>query len=222
MKLSDFIIQFRREHNLSARKFALMCGLSNAYISLIENENTKSPTLDAIKKIANAVNMDVDELIKMLDDDTLISVKATPKDSNENIFNQLDLSYMKVPLFDSVCCGDGGFVDDNIIEMIAVPSKGLNPHLNYFCQYADGESMKDAGINTGDLLIFERCDKVENGVIGCFCIDDNVATCKKYKQINNMIVLQPMNNDFDPIPVDPLDGNVRCIGKLKKVIKDFD
>lgn len=222
MKLSDFIIQYRKEHNLSARKFATMCGLSNAYISLIENENTKSPTLDALKKIASAVNMDIDELIKMLDEDTIIGVKAIPKYYDEDIYQHLDVSYRKIPLYDSICCGDGGFVDDNIIEMIAVPSKGLNTTLKYFCQYADGESMKDAGINTGDLLIFERCDKVDNGVIGCFCIEDNVATCKKYKELEQLIMLQPMNNDFEPIVIDPLNSNVRCIGRLKKVIKDFD
>ena len=222
MKLSDFIIQFRKEHNLSARKFASMCGLSNAYISLIENGSTKSPTLDALKKIAYAVNMDIEELIKFLDEDTVISVKAASKYSDEDMYNQLDLSYRKIPLYSSICCGDGGFVDDNIIEMIAVPSKGLNPNLNYFCQCAEGESMKDAGINEGDLLVFERCDKVDNGVIGCFCLEDNIATCKKYKELEQIIMLQPMNSNFEPIVVDPFNNNIRCIGKLKKVIKDFE
>ena len=57
MKLSDFIKQYRKENNLSARKFATMCDLSNAYISLIENESTKSPTLDALKKISSAMRI---------------------------------------------------------------------------------------------------------------------------------------------------------------------
>ena len=82
--------------------------------------------------------------------------------------------------------------------------------------------MKDAGINEGDLLVFERCDKVDNGVIGCFCLDDNIATCKKYKELEQIIMLQPMNSDFEPIVVDPFNNNIRCIGKLKKVIKDFE
>lgn len=85
MKLSDYIIQYRRAHNLSARKFATMCGLSNAYISLIENENTKSPTLDAIKKIAIATNIDLDELIKLLDDDTIININSK-LNKNDNVY----------------------------------------------------------------------------------------------------------------------------------------
>lgn len=142
--------------------------------------------------------------------------------NDELIYQQLDLSYIKIPLYNNLCCGAGGFVDDNIIEMIPVPSKGLNPNLKYFGQYADGESMKDAGINTGDLLVFERTDKVDYGVIGCFCTEDNVATCKKLTEMNGIIILQPMNSDFPSIPIDPYSNNVRCIGKLKKVIKDFE
>lgn len=106
--------------------------------------------------------------------------------------------------------------------MILVPSKGFNTKLQYFAQYAEGESMKDAEINDGDLLIFERTDKIDYGVIGCFCIDNNTATCKKLTQMNGIMISQPMNSEFSPIPVDPLHNNVRCIGKLKKVIKDFD
>ena len=106
--------------------------------------------------------------------------------------------------------------------MVAVPSKGLNPNLEYFAQIADGESMKDAGIGDGDLLVFERVDKVDNGVIGCFCIDLNKAMCKKYKEQDGMIILMPMNNEYDPKFIDPLNSHFRCLGKLKKVIKDFE
>lgn len=222
MKLSEFIINYRKENKLSARKFATLCGLSNAYISLIENESTKSPTLDALKKIAFAMNMDVEELIKILDDDTLISVKASTTTSNEEIYKQLEMDYIKIPLYSAICCGNGGFNDDNILEYIPVPNKGLSISKEYFGQYAIGESMKDAGISEGDLLVFERVAKVDNGVIGCFCVDDNRAMCKRYKEQNGIIILQAMNNDYEPIVIDPLNNNFRCVGKLKKVIKDFD
>ena len=122
----------------------------------------------------------------------------------------------------TVCLNEFINLDENIIDMIPVPSKGLNPRSEYFAQYAKGESMKDAGINDGDLLIFERTSQVDDGVIGCFCDEDNVATCKKYKELNGIIMLQPMNSEFEPIVVDPLKDNFMCLGKLKKVIKDFD
>lgn len=143
-------------------------------------------------------------------------------DDDETIYKNIEMSYIKVPLYGSLCCGNGGFVDENIIDMIPVPNKGLNTQAKYFAQYAKGESMKDAGISDGDLLIFQRVDKIDSGVIGCFCNEDNVATCKKYKEIDGLVILQPMNIDYEPIVIDPLKDNFRCLGKLKKVIKDFN
>lgn len=138
------------------------------------------------------------------------------------IYSKLNVDFICIPLYSALCCGDGGFNKDNIIEMVAVPSKGLNPNLEYFAQLADGESMKDAGIGDGDLLVFERVDKIDNGVIGCFCIDLNKAMCKKYKEQDGMIILMPMNNEYEPKFIDPLNSHFRCFGKLKKVIKDFE
>ena len=206
MNIGKFIKAKRIELDLTLEQVGDMVGVGKSTVRKWENGMIENMGRDKIALLAKALN--ISPLVLL--------------DLDEDMYESVGIGYTRIPLYESVCCGDGGFVDDNIIEMIAVPSKGLNPNLKYFCQYADGESMKDAGISTGDLLIFEQCDKVENGVIGCFCIDDNVATCKKYKEINNMIVLQPMNNEYDPIPVDPFNGNVRCIGKLKKVIKDFD
>ena len=37
-----------------------------------------------------------------------------------------------------------------------------------------------------------------------------------------MIILMPMNNEYEPKFIDPLNSHFRCLGKLKKVIKDFE
>lgn len=221
MKLSEFIIQYRKENNLSARKFATMCGLSNAYISLIENESTKSPTLDALKKIASATNMDIDELIKLIDDDTIISVKALAKGSDEDIYSQAQISFIKVPLYGDISCGNGAFVDDNIIDYIAVPDNGLNPNLEYFAQIAKGDSMIDAGIEDGDVIVFQKSNVIDDGKIGCFCIDENIATCKRFKKGQSFIQLIPANTKYDPIVIDLQNNNFRVVGILKKAIKSY-
>lgn len=206
MNIGKIIKNRRLELDLTLEEVGNLVGVGKSTVRKWENGMIENMGRDKISLLAKALNISPLVLLDM----------------DEEIYESAGIGYTRIPLYDSICCGDGGFVDDNIIEMIAVPSKGLNPNLNYFCQYADGESMKDAGINEGDLLVFERCDKVDSGVIGCFCISENVATCKKYKQLDQLIMLQPMNNDFEPIVVDPLNNNIRCIGKLKKVIKDFE
>lgn len=43
MTLSDFVKEYRKEHDLSQRQFAAICGLSNGYISMLEkNMNPKT------------------------------------------------------------------------------------------------------------------------------------------------------------------------------------
>lgn len=222
MKLSDLIIQFRKENNISARKFAALSDLSNAYISLIENESTKSPTLDALKKIAKAMNLDVNELIQMLDDETLINVKPLPKLTDEYIYSQSDISYIKVPLYGDISCGAGAFVDDNILDYVAVPDDGLNSSKEYFAQVAKGDSMIEVGIDDGDIIIFEKTNVIDDGKIGCFCIDENVATCKKLKKGSTFIQLIPANRKYDPIVIDIEKQNFRIVGLLKKSIKNFE
>lgn len=203
------IKMLRENKNISQEELGNVLGVSDKTISSWEINRTE-PKMGIVQLLADYFGVSTDYLIK----------GDLSKDAM--IYSKLNIDFIRIPLYSTLCCGDGGFNEDNIIEMVAVPSKGLNPNLEYFAQIADGESMKDAGIGDGDLLVFERVDKVDNGVIGCFCIDLNKAMCKKYKEHDGMIILMPMNNEYDPKFIDPLNSHFRCLGKLKKVIKDFE
>lgn len=145
------------------------------------------------------------------------------KDNEDvKIYSQLNLSFGKYPMYDVLCCGNGMFNDDNIIEYITIPTDGLNPNFEYFCQRAKGDSMTDAGIFEGDILVFEKTNVIDDGCIGAFCIDENIATCKKIKKGKDYIQLLPMNTSYDPIIITLDNYNFRVVGKLKKVIKDFE
>ena len=75
MFLGEVIKKYREQHNLSLRAFADKCGLSYTYISMLE-KNTDyrtgkpiAPTLDSVKNISIAMNIPIDDLLKMLDDE---------------------------------------------------------------------------------------------------------------------------------------------------------
>ena len=198
-QFGTIVKQLRERKGMDQKELGEVVGVSDKTVSSWEINRTE-PKMGIVQQLADYFGVSTDYVI----------------------YESSNIGYTRVPLYEAICCGNGGFVDENIIDMIPVPSKGLNPRAEYFAQYAKGESMKDAGINDGDLLIFERTSQVDDGVIGCFCDEDNVATCKKYKELNGIIMLQPMNSEFEPIIVDPLKDNFMCLGKLKKVIKDFD
>lgn len=74
MKLGEFIKQYRAEHGLSQRQFAIQCKMSNGYISMLEegkrpkSEEPVVPTLNTLKKIASAMGMGMRDLINLVDD----------------------------------------------------------------------------------------------------------------------------------------------------------
>lgn len=131
-------------------------------------------------------------------------------------------SFIQIPLYQSISCGTGAFVDENIEEYVSIPSRMLRKGKQYFANYAQGDSMINQNINDGDLVIFERCNSIENGQIGTFSLDGEEATCKIFKKDprSGLIMLLPANNKYDPIPIDKDNHNFRVIGKLALVINN--
>lgn len=239
MKLSELIKTYRHEHNLSLRAFAERTICSFQYISNIEKEEVKNPSIPTLVSIAKAMDMTLDQLLKITDD-FMIDIQLDGKGrilkngwqtgkrvsdvtgevvDDDSIFDILtNPNISKVPLYDSISCGTGGFVGDNIIDYVSLPSNLFSPRKEYFAQYAHGDSMINANINDGDLVIFEKTSSVTNGMIGCFCVDDNIATCKRLSMTNGQIILLPENPSYNPIIANV--ETFKCIGKLAFVIND--
>lgn len=86
MKLSAVVTDYRDRLQISQREFARRCGLSNSYISFIENENNPRtgrpivPTLEQYQKIATAMGMTVHQLFEILDDDSPVDLHEDVSD----------------------------------------------------------------------------------------------------------------------------------------------
>jgi len=188
--------------------------LNVAYTTLTDWLNAKTyPRIDKIELLANYFGIEKSDLVEE---------RNTTSNSYQNISNLERVSFMSIPLYDSISCGTGSFVDDDIIERVNIPSDSLNgDSSDYFAQRAKGDSMIDAGIHDGDLLVFQKTSFIEDNQIGSFCIDDGIATCKKFKSGKSFIQLIPMNRNYDPIVIDLNDINFRVVGVLKLLIKEF-
>lgn len=74
MKLGDLIREYREQHDLSQRQFAMSCGLSNGYISMLEKgKNPKTnrpvtPTLQQLKKLADGMGTTMMDMLERVDD----------------------------------------------------------------------------------------------------------------------------------------------------------
>lgn len=76
-----------------------------------------------------------------------------------------------------------------------------NPTTTFFGRVT-GESMKDAGINQGDVIIIDKSLEISNNKIAV-CYIDGEFTVKKVKidKKKNEILLMPANKDFQPIKI---------------------
>ena len=138
-------------------------------------------------------------------------------EDDQEMYRSAGLDFFRIPLYRDICCGNGGFVDDNIVDYVPVPSQGLNMKNEHFCMFAQGDSMESM-IEEGDLLVFEKTSSPRENMIGAFCLGENEATCKKYVVQGNTIMLKPLNAKYDPVLVNIED--IKCVGELKKIIRD--
>ncbi|MDY0014682.1 MAG: translesion error-prone DNA polymerase V autoproteolytic subunit [Bacteroidales bacterium] len=98
----------------------------------------------------------------------------------------------------------------------------LNKHLikhpsATFYGRVKGESMKDAGINDGDLLVIDKSIELQNGKIAV-CYLDGEFTLKRIKLDKKGIWLMPENSDYKPIKME--ENNTLLVwGIVTHVIK---
>lgn len=198
------IKKLRKEKGLTQQELGQMLGVQKSAIAKYENGRVPNLKRETISKLAEIFNVTPNYLLG-------IDEPTAPYFSNN----------IDIPLYNDVCCGEGMFVEDNIEEYISLPESLLNPRKDYFCQYANGDSMQDESIRPGDLIIFEKTQALNNGDIGCFGIEDNIATCKKYYRdhANNCVILQPANDKYSPIIINEYNyHSFKIIGKLALVI----
>ena len=86
-----------------------------------------------------------------------------------------------------------------------------------FCARVIGNSMVDAGINEGDLLIIDRSLTPHDGSIAV-CFIDGDFTVKRLRVRDEGIFLTPANADFPEMAV-PEDSNFQVWGVVSHIIK---
>lgn len=196
----DNLKKLRMSHGLNQEDLAAKFGVSQKTISSWETNRTE-PNMGIVQQIADYFNVTTDEMIYGVGH---TSIKLPHPETVRTI-----------PVYADLSCGTGLFVEDQIIDTVTVPVSMLpNKNAEYFAQFASGDSMTDAGIQDGDLIIFKKTSAIDNGQIGCFCIDENVATCKKFSQIGGSVYLMPANDKYQPIPIEPENQCFRVIGLL--------
>ena len=121
---------------------------------------------------------------------------------------------MKIPLVGTVTAGVPITAIEEITDYISFqPARHYSNPL--FALKVRGESMINAAILDGDMVVIEQTPYAENGDIVCALVDSESATIKTFYKEDGHYRLQPENDTMDPIIVD----EVSILGKVVGVVR---
>lgn len=123
----------------------------------------------------------------------------------------------KVPLLGKVTAGMPILAVENFEGYLDFPIMNrAYGHNDLFALRVSGESMIEAGIMDGDIVIIKKEQYAENGQIVVALIEDE-ATIKTFYKENGHYRLQPENSSMEPIIVD----EVYILGKVISVLRYY-
>ena len=124
-------------------------------------------------------------------------------------------SALSVPLMGTVTAGIPITAIEEIEEYLPVPNLSGSAE-DYFALHVRGDSMINAGILDGDIVVVRKTPVCRNGDIVVALIDDE-ATVKRFYKESGHFRLMPENPDFKPIIVEELT----ILGKVAALIRNY-
>ncbi|MFD2925655.1 transcriptional repressor LexA [Halobacillus naozhouensis] len=114
------------------------------------------------------------------------------------------------PVIGKVTAGSPITAIENIEEYVPLPNSLAGSDENTFVLVVQGDSMIEAGILNGDMVIVRQQQTAQNGDIVVAMTEDEEATVKRFFKEKKHIRLQPENATMDPIIL----SDVSILGKV--------
>lgn len=207
MEISKKIYLLRTENKLTQSEFAKIAGATDKAVSSWEN-GTRSPKLQYTKPICDYFGIDLNTFIDESND-----VYKSGLPSNAIPYTPSH----KAPILGYIPAGYPVLAVEDIEGYADIPYSDVE---NYFFLRVAGESMKNAGIHTGDLVLIRRQKCADDGQIVAARVNGDEATLKRYKRQGDSVLLLPENPEFEPRIVPARDfeiGDAEIIGVALEV-----
>ncbi len=135
----------------------------------------------------------------------------------DNEYETKNEELIKVPLLGKVTAGSPIEAIERPNEFFSLPASLIPSKESIFTLNVSGESMINAGIFDGDIVIVQKQSTAKNGEIVVAMTDENEVTLKTYYKENGHIRLQPENDTMAPFIFD----NVTILGKAIGLYRKF-
>ena len=135
----------------------------------------------------------------------------------DNEFSIKQENSVEVPLLGKITAGSPIEAIEKPNEFFSLPAYLIPRNKEVFTLLVSGESMINAGILDGDIVIVERTNTARNGEIVVAMTDENEVTLKTFYKESNYFRLQPENDTMDPIILDNVSILGKAIGLYRKI-----
>lgn len=195
-------------------------------LSFIKEEVQKKGYPPSVREIGEAVGLasssTVHGHLARLESKGLIRRDPTKPRAIEILEDNVELQIprskvVNVPVIGKVTAGVPITAIENVEEYFPLPDRYVSEDDHVFMLEIMGESMIEAGILDGDMVIVRQQPTANNGDIVVAMTEDDEATCKRFFKEKDYIRLQPENSTMEPIIL----RNVSILGKVIGVYRNI-
>ena len=202
----------------------------NKILSFLNNftlDNGYPPTIREIGKAVgitstSVVNYNLDALQRagFIYRDRTVSRGIRLADDPRDATGSADL--ISIPLMGRIAAGEPlrVFTDVDPEDTIELTRDLVPAEKNMFALKVQGDSMIDALINDGDIVVMRHAETANNGdMVAAWLEEEEETTLKRFYNEGDRIRLQPENKTMEPIYVNP--NNVKIMGRVVTVIRQL-
>ena len=125
---------------------------------------------------------------------------------------------IELPVMGRIAAGTPIAAISEVSHNVAVPQSMLGQGSHYALE-VKGDSMIEAGINDGDIVVIRETQNASNGDIVVALVEDQEATLKRFRQNGSTIALEPANATMSPQVY--RDDQVKVQGRLVGLIRTY-
>lgn len=194
------------------------------YIAAYQEHHGHSPTQNEIKDHFGLKSLgSVQKYLQYLDKEGVLANQWNSRRGIELKSTHapvVDSDSELIPLLGLVAAGNPIEAIENPTNTIAVPRHFLKGGFQYFALTIKGESMIEAGILEGDVVVCRSTKEGRNGQIVVAVIDGEATLKTLSLQNKKRLELLPSNKNFSPIVVDE-SMDFKIVGTLVGLLRSY-
>ncbi len=144
-------------------------------------------------------------------------IKGDRLDAPSGAMPVSNIHALELPVMGRIAAGVPIEAISEVSHHIAVPGSMLSGKGQHYALEVKGDSMIEAGINDGDIVVIREQSTADNGDIVVALVDDHEATLKRFRRRGGMIALEAANPAYETrvLPEDHVKVQGRLVGLIR-------